>query len=90
MSATRKNLKPVEQGSLARADLNKPGIVVTMALTPLDTDTEASFAISPEDSLRSKKKSARSVEYSDKDWPAPSDYAPQPTLNLQDKVITSL
>ena len=48
--------KPIEQDTSARTKLNKPDTVVTMVLTPLDTDTEALFVISPAGPLQSNGK----------------------------------
>lgn len=90
MSATRKNLKLIEQGP-ARTELNIPDTVVTMALTPLDTSTEVLFAVSPAGPLQSeKKKISTSIENTLIEEPVRLDYAPRLTLNLQDKAITSL
>lgn len=55
MSATRKNLKPIED-TLDSTDLNIPDTVATMALTPLGASTEALFAILPAGSLQSREK----------------------------------
>jgi hypothetical protein len=72
--------------------MNIPDTVVTMVLTPLDTGTEALFAILPAGSLQSRgKKSAKGVENTlTEDQPVRSDYAPLSTPNLRDKGITSL